>query len=119
MVDSIPFYKHHLVEPVLNQRKVVCYMFCSVGLIDPKDLHLALPEENLMTATVLKLNHDWAHELQYLFSSNTIRNMSILFKTNVKEPGQNASANCCAFSGISDTISFSLSVEQCVQLRIK
>jgi hypothetical protein len=63
-----------------------------------------------MTATVLKLNHDWAHELLHLSSSNTIRNMSILFKTNVKEPGQNV-ANCCAFSGISDTISFSLSVE--------
>jgi hypothetical protein len=40
MVDSIPFYKHHLVEPVLNQEKVVCYMFCSCGLIDPKGFAL-------------------------------------------------------------------------------
>jgi hypothetical protein len=40
MVDSIPFYKHHLVEPVLNQEESSLLHVQLVGLIDPKGFAL-------------------------------------------------------------------------------
>jgi hypothetical protein len=83
-----------------------------VGLIDPKGFALGAARGKSNDRSSLKLNHDWAHELlQYLSSSNTIRNMSILFKTNVKNQAKMHLQLFC-FSGISDTISFSLSVDE-------